>query len=103
MRFDICIYLRIAYIEDDLTQAELLCSWLKSKLYHYHHFTLGQQFLQAQKKESFDLLIVDWELPDISGIDVVTTIRKTLDWHMPVIFTTNRKRSGYRHGTSSRR
>jgi len=84
------LYLRIAYVEDDLAQAELLSGWLKSKSYHYHHFALGQQFLQAQKKESFDLLIVDWELPDITGIDIVTTIRKTLDWHMPVIFTTNR-------------
>jgi len=81
---------RIAILEDDLAQAELLTSWLKEAGYAYILYQNGKSLLQDLKSESFDLLMLDWELPDTTGVDVVKHVRETINWHIPVLFTTNR-------------
>lgn len=43
-----------------------------------------------KKSEHLDLLLLDWELPDISGKDIVIWIRANLGNQLPVIFLTNR-------------
>lgn len=43
-----------------------------------------------KKAEKLDLLLLDWELPDISGKDIVIWIRANLGNQLPVIFVTNR-------------
>jgi len=81
---------RIAILEDDLAQAELLQSWLGEAGYVYILYQNGKSMLHGLKNESFDLLILDWELPDTTGVDIVKHVRETIDWHIPVVFTTNR-------------
>jgi len=81
---------RIAILEDDPAQAELLQSWLEEASYTFFLYPNGKSILQALKNESFDLLILDWELPDTTGVDIVKHVRDTISWHIPVLFTTNR-------------
>jgi DNA-binding response OmpR family regulator len=40
--------------------------------------------------ESYDLLVLDWELPDISGLDVLRTIRAQWVTDTPILFLTHR-------------
>ena len=82
--------LRIALVEDDISQAELLCSWLKAQNFFCHHFDTGTSFLRRIANDSFDLHLVDWELPDISGIEIVKKLRSQYDIQSPIFFTTNR-------------
>ncbi|MCP4285246.1 MAG: response regulator transcription factor, partial [Gammaproteobacteria bacterium] len=42
------------------------------------------------RRESYDLLILDWELPESSGIEVLHSVRAQSDWRVPVLFMTNR-------------
>jgi DNA-binding response OmpR family regulator len=81
---------RIAILEDDPAQAELLQSWLKEAGFSYQLYTNGKSLTRALKNESFDLMILDWELPDTTGVEIVRHIRDTINWHIPVLFTTNR-------------
>lgn len=81
---------RIAVLEDDPAQAELLQSWLEEAGCVHLLYQDGKSMLQALKNESFDLLILDWELPDTTGVNVVKHVRETINWHIPVLFTTNR-------------
>jgi len=81
---------RIGILEDDSAQAELLDAWLKEQGYWYKLYKDGKSFMRSIKNESFDLLILDWELPDSTGIEVVKFVRENIDWHIPVLFTTNR-------------
>jgi len=41
-------------------------------------------------RESYDLLILDWELPESSGIEVLRHVREQGDWQTPILFMTNR-------------
>lgn len=41
-------------------------------------------------RDSFDLLLLDWMLPDINGDVILKWVREHIDWHFPVIFVTVR-------------
>ncbi len=82
--------MRIAIVEDEPVQAELLQNWLQAEDHTCHIFHDGKSLLQAIKRDSYDLLIADWELPDLSGIEVIKRIREQLDWPIPVLMATSR-------------
>jgi DNA-binding response OmpR family regulator len=81
---------RIALLEDDSAQADLIQSWLTGADYQCRHSASGEAFMKLLCHETFDLLMIDWNLPGISGIDVLQRVRNELDWPIPVIFTTSR-------------
>lgn len=82
--------MRIAIIEDDAQQAELLKLYLEDANFDCHIFTGGQQALRALQKESFDVLLIDWIMPDIAGDEVLRWVRENLDWRIPIVFVTHR-------------
>jgi DNA-binding response OmpR family regulator len=81
---------QIALVEDDPAQAELLESWLVEAGHDCHLFTNGKAFIYGAKRHTFDLIILDWMLPDTSGPDLLTWVRENTDWNIPVLFTTSR-------------
>ena len=82
--------MKIALLEDDLALAELVRLWLVAENHSCQHESMGESFIQLIKNKPFDLFIIDWNLPDISGIEVLKVIRQTLGWEVPVLFTTGR-------------
>lgn len=81
--------MRIALIEDDLFQAQHMGLWLTAAGHHLHHYGNGEAFIRALHLESFDLIVMDWGLPDISGIELVKSVRER-DPLVPVLFITSR-------------
>lgn len=81
--------MRVALIEDDPAQAQLMLDWLAAASHPTHHYSNGETFIRALHQESFDLVILDWGLPDISGIELVKSVRKS-DALVPVLFVTSR-------------
>lgn len=82
--------LKIAILEDEPAQSQLIESWLTPANYNCQTFFTGQSLLDALNSISFDLLLVDWELPDISGPTVMSAIRNELKIDVPIIFITSR-------------
>jgi len=82
--------MRIALLEDDVEQARLLEHWLNGTGHTLTHRDRGKDFLRIVLRESFDLLILDWEVPDLSGIEVLTRIRESQRDFTPVLFVTVR-------------
>lgn len=82
--------MRIAILEDDKPTADIMTLWLKSAGHSIHHFAAGQALLSALKRDTFDLCILDWVLPDINGDQVLRWIREHIGWEMPVFFITSR-------------
>ncbi|MDH4274586.1 MAG: response regulator transcription factor [Gammaproteobacteria bacterium] len=81
---------RIALLEDDLDQAALVNLWLTADGHQCQAYHSGADFIKALSRESFDMLIIDWVLPDLPGDKVLEWVRERVDWHIPVIFTTGR-------------
>ncbi len=82
--------MRIALLEDDPDQVALLQQWLHHADHGCHVFGTGEQLLRSLARDTFDLLMIDWELPGLSGIDVVMRVRERLDRHVPILFVTAR-------------
>jgi len=81
---------KIAILEDDVTQINMVESWLNTEGYDCHTCATGHEMLALLETESFDLLLIDWELPDINGPEVMARIRQNDDNTVPIIFMTNR-------------
>jgi DNA-binding response OmpR family regulator len=83
--------MRIAALDDEPLQLELIKRTMVSIGHECHTFDHGATLLRELRKETFDLLILDWQLPDISGPDVVRWVRANLDRRVPILFVTNRR------------
>ncbi|MBS3805337.1 MAG: response regulator transcription factor [Oleiphilaceae bacterium] len=82
--------MRIALLEDEQEQAEHIQAVLAESEHTCDAFSTGQAFLSAVRHNSYDLLIMDWQIPDMTGIDVLRIARVELDWPIPVVFLTQR-------------
>lgn len=84
------IDVRIALLEDDPAQSELMRKWLAEAGHDCRHFATGQDFLRAISRDTYDLALLDWELPDMHGDQVLPALRAKLDWSLPVLCITVR-------------
>jgi DNA-binding response OmpR family regulator len=82
--------LRIALLEDDPAQSELMRKWLAEAGHDCSHYATGRDFLRAISRETYDLALLDWELPDMNGDEVLPALRAKLDWSIPVLCITVR-------------
>lgn len=80
----------IGLLEDDPEQAVLLASWLEAEGYVVRQFPSAAAFRSRKGVVAIDLLLLDWMLPDATGIEIVQAIRGSASAHLPVIFLTAR-------------
>ena len=60
--------MKIAVLDDDPVQLETISSVAQAAGYRPVLFSRAQALISALRKDTFDLLIVDWNLPDRSGL-----------------------------------
>ena len=65
----------IGLLEDDPDQAALFRLWLESHGYATRLYPQAGEFRRKLGAESVDLLLLDWNLPDESGIEVLRALR----------------------------
>ncbi|CAG9164562.1 response regulator transcription factor [Cupriavidus pinatubonensis] len=82
--------MRIASVEDDPDQAELIRKILDEAGFECESYATGAGLLRALREQAFDLLVVDWQLPDTSGIELVSWVRQTSGAMPPILFLTSR-------------
>ncbi len=84
--------MRIALLEDEQEQADLVCAWLTAAGHSCHVYPLGKDLVHDAQRESFDLFLLDWEVPGLSGTEVLVWIRGNIAEPVPVLFVTARQR-----------
>ena len=83
---------RIAIVEDDGSMALLLAYNLEAAGYDVSIVSSGIGALDNVERIWPQLMILDWELPGLSGIEVLRQIRRRLATaYMPVVMLTGRK------------
>ena len=80
--------MHIAVLEDNLDQATLVKMWLSSHHHSCELFHNGHDFLERLLSGGVDMAVIDWELPDINGDEVLIQLRTNFNSTIPVIFTT---------------
>ncbi len=82
--------MRIAMLEDDVDVGSALKQWLEVGGHIVHHFTAGKAIIREANRESFDLYLLDWHVPDLSGPEVLQWLREKQKIVTPVLFITSR-------------
>ncbi len=82
--------MRIGYLEDEYSQSELVKSWLMGEGFSVTHASTGRGFISLLADNPVDLLILDWQLPDMEGVEVLCSVRDQLNSDVPVVFATQR-------------
>lgn len=80
---------KILVVEDDLNLAGMLQDWLTAEHYEVDIANDGAQGKEKLFFYKYDLLILDWDLPQISGLDICKEFRQK-DGLTPVLFLTGR-------------
>lgn len=81
--------MRIALVEDSEEQSERISQILEGAGYTCTCFPKGTALQHALREQTFDLLLLDWRLPDISGIELLQWARQVLGHRLPVLFITS--------------
>ena len=83
--------MRIALLEDEPAHAAQLVGWLREAGHIARNFGLTRELQKHLARESFDLFLLDWALPDMSGADFLHWLRKERNDTTPAIFITSRE------------
>lgn len=80
---------KILIVEDDPIMAKVLASLFRSEKYEVSSFSTGAAGMQALEKELPDLLLMDINLPDGSGLDYCRQAKTSpRAKHIPVVLIT---------------
>ncbi|WP_034295544.1 response regulator transcription factor [Herbaspirillum sp. RV1423] len=82
--------MRIAILEDEPAEAALVQHILTGAGHNCTLYDTGTQLIDALGSRRFDLLVLDWMLPDMTGHDVVNWVRSHLSAQVLVLFLSNR-------------
>ena len=79
--------LQIGLVEDDPTQAKIIGTMVENAGMDCLHYATELEFRRRMGPGSIDLLLLDWNLPGVSGLELLRELRQA-NSALPVIFLT---------------
>lgn len=79
----------ILVIDDDDSLLATISDWLVYEEHKVEPISTGAQGWQRMQSQEHDLILLDWDLPDINGIDLLRRFRKS-GGTVPIIMLTGR-------------
>ncbi len=76
-------------LDDDRSQSDLVCQVLTSAGHACHAFDSGKEMLNQLRRDSYDMLIIHWQVPNLGGAEVIGWARERLPANLPVLFMTS--------------
>jgi DNA-binding response OmpR family regulator len=85
----------ILVIDDDITIRTLLGSTLTNKGFNVISAENGHKGLELAKAQDIDIILLDWMMPEMDGIEVLTELKHDGDTEdIPVIMLTSKEKGG---------
>lgn len=79
--------LRVLLVDDDRAMLRILTKWLERAGYNVRTAPDGRQALMAIEAEPPDILITDWEMPELTGLELCRAVREmNLPHYVYVLF-----------------
>ena len=67
---------KILIVEDEMDIGRLLYMQIENMGFQVDHVSSGEEALALLNKNQYDLLVLDWMLPGLSGIEIAQLVRK---------------------------
>ena len=81
--------MKIAILDVDPSRSEQISLVLTAAGHECHVFDSGKDLLAQLRKDSYDMLIFDWQVPDLSGTEVMRRAKNKMPVNSPTMFLTN--------------
>ena len=80
----------ILIVEDELDIQNLMCMHLSREGYHVDSAQTGKEAYNMLSDHSYQMVILDWMIPEISGLELLKWMRRTGSSYekTPVLFVT---------------
>jgi len=82
--------MRICVLDDDLSQTAFVAQTLTAAGHFCQVFTEGKSLIHQLRRQPYDLLLLDWNMPEMPGDVVLKWVRQNLTTNLPVLFLTSR-------------
>jgi DNA-binding response OmpR family regulator len=86
--------MNVAILDDDPYQRQLLSMLVETGGHQATGFGSGPELLEAMEKRTFDLMLLDWMMPEMTGEHVLKVLRARPGADLPVIVVTSRDGEG---------
>jgi DNA-binding response OmpR family regulator len=80
----------VALVDDDGAHNDRLAATLEAEGFDCVAFDAPDPFLAASRRSTFDAVVLDWNMPELTGLDVVRELRRTVPDRLPVLMVTVR-------------
>ncbi len=80
---------KILLVDDDENLCSVLTMWLKAENHAVEAVLTGKEALDRLRFYTYDLIVLDWGLPDVNGLDVLKEYRSN-EGHAPILFLTGK-------------
>ena len=91
--------LNILVAEDNLTNQKLIDTLLQQRGHRVRMVSDGRQAIDVAAQETFDIILMDVQMPGVSGLEATAAIRereRTMDRHTPILALTASAMAGDR-------
>lgn len=85
--------MHIAVIDDDEEVLNFVEHVLTGDGHRCFLYKNGRSFLAALQRETFDMFIIDWTMPEMTGMEIVELVKSRLPQCPPVMMLTNRSQN----------
>ncbi|WP_066962429.1 response regulator transcription factor [Rhizorhabdus dicambivorans] len=82
--------MRIAVLDDEATARAFVTQTLIEAGHFAYEFPNARTLVTRLRQDTFDLVILDWNMPDKSGPEIITWMRENMDKPVPSLLLTNR-------------
>jgi len=66
---------KILLVEDDTCLSETVCQWLTFEKHIVETAFSGPEALEQLRFDTFDIVVMDWHIPELTGIEVCKQFR----------------------------
>jgi len=82
--------MRIAVLDDEPAARAFVSQALIEAGHRCYEFPDARTLATRLRQETFDLVILDWNMPDKSGVEIIAWMRENMDKRVPSLLLTNR-------------
>ncbi len=79
----------VLLVEDDLQLCQIIKDWLGKERFHVEYVCSGRIGLDMVTGQPFDAIVLDWDLPDLPGIEVCREMRAS-GCSLPILMLTGK-------------